>query len=125
MKQAQDVLTIRTHHQGHHDITGEIDAWLEKQKVTTGLVIMLIQHVLASMTIRNKSDRDDLHALFKQFESGQSLPGQSAVPLYSTQLSIPVRGGKMALGPRQAVCVHEDRETGGQSRHIVVHFIGE
>lgn len=123
MKQAQDILTIRTHHQGHHNITAEVANWLGKQNITTGLLVLMIQHVLASLTIRVNTDRDDLHSLFRHFE-GDDLPGQSAVPLYSTQLSIPVRDGQMTLGARQGVYVHEDRDL-GQTRRIVVHLIGE
>lgn len=123
MKQAQEILAVSTKRRGHHNITGQVSGWLGKQAVDQGLLTVLIQHVRAALTIRENVDRDDLHAFFRTLEGEESPIGESA-PLYATQLGIPVRGGRMALGPRQGLFLYEDRDA-AQTRNLVVHLIGE
>lgn len=123
MKQAQDILTINTRRRGHHNVTGQLSGWLSKQGVATGLATVLVQHVRASLTIRDNVDRDDLHTFFNTLEGADS-PAGDAAPLYATQVAIPVREGRMALGPRQGLFLYEDRD-GPQTRSLVVHLIGE
>ena len=123
MRQAQDILNIRTRGQGHHDITGEVSAWVTRQGVETGLLVVFIQHVLASLAVRQRSDRDDLHSFFRRLEGDDDvLPGP--ITVYATQLSIPVRDGLLALGTRQGLFLLEQRET-AHTRQLVLHLIGE
>lgn len=123
MKQAQDILTVGTKRRGHHNVTGQVSGWLGKQDVTTGVLTVLVQHVRAALTIRENIDRDDLHAFFRTIE-GDEPPVAETAPLYTTQLAIPVREGRMALGPRQCLFLYEDRDA-AQNRTLVVHVIGE
>lgn len=123
MKQAQEILSIATRRRGHHNITGQVSGWLGKQDVRTGLLTVLVQHVRASLTIRDNVDRDDLHAFFRTLE-GDEPPIGDVAPLYATQLAIPVNDGRMMLGPRQGLFLYEDRDS-PQSRSVVLHLIGE
>lgn len=124
MRQAQDVLIVHTDRPGHHSLTAELDAWIGQQGMETGVVHLLVQHVLAALTIRQIRDRDDLQSFFDDLEGVPPPPVPRAPALYATQLSIPVRDGRMALGDRQAVFLYEERED-SQTRRIVVHLIGE
>lgn len=123
MKQSQDFLTISTRRPGHHNITREITAWLAGQAIRSGLLTVLIQHVRASLTIRESIDRDDLHTFFDTLE-GAYLEQFEAAPRYAAQLSIPVRDGQLLLGARQGLYLNEERDTPHQ-RSLVLHLLGE
>lgn len=123
MKQAQDLLSVPTRRRGHHNITAQISRWVEQQEMDRGVLIAMVQHVRAALTIRDNFDRDDLHAFFRTLEGDDSPAGDTA-PLYTTHLSIPVRDGRLTLGARQCVFLYEDRES-PQSRSVVLHLIGE
>lgn len=123
MNQFQDVLTIATRRRGHHNITAQVAAWLARQPVRTGLLVLMVQHVRAALSIRENVDRDDLHAFFNTLEGDASPMGEVA-PLYATQLSIPVRGGALTLGARQGVFLFEDRDA-PHRRDVVLHLIGD
>ena len=123
MRQAQGSITIQTHGQGHHHITNEVRAWIEAQGMSTGVLTVFIQHVAASLTIREHADRDDLHTFFRRLEGMEEMVERRAA-LYTAQLSIPIRDGGMVLGARQGLFVYEYRD-GGYDRHLVLHLIGE
>lgn len=123
MKQAQDVLNIRTRGQGHHDITPEVRAWVARQGMRTGLLTIFNQHVLAALAVRQIADRDDLHSFFARLEGDDGLIPRPE-NLYATQLAIPVRDGDLALGARQALTLLEQRDS-ANTRHLVLHLIGE
>lgn len=123
MKQSQEIISVATRRRGHHNITGQVSGWASKQGIGTGLLTIMIQHVRAALTIRENVDRDDLHSFFNTLEGADSPAGESA-PLYATQLAIPLREGRMALGPRQGLFLYEDRDA-PQTRSLVLHLIGE
>lgn len=123
MRQAQDIINIRTRGQGHHDITAEVRAWVTRQAVKTGLLTVFIQHVLASLSVRQNSDRDDLHTFFRRLEGDEEVVPRPA-HLYATQVSIPIRDGDLALGTRQGLFLLEQLET-ANTRQVVLHLIGE
>ncbi|GEM_PF-3269923 len=123
MKQVQDLLSVSTRRRGHHNITGEVSGWVDQQAMQCGVLVAMVQHVRAALTIRENFDRDDLHAFFRTLEGDDSPAGDTA-PLYATQLTIPVRNGRLALGARQGVYLYEDRDS-GQTRSVVLHLIGE
>lgn len=125
MKQVQDIIAFRTRGLGHHDITPEINSWLREQGLQTGLLTVFVQHVLASLSIRQTADRDNLHDYFARIEGygGDEEVVPRPVTLYATSVQIPVRGGELALGARQGVFLAEQRES-PQTRNIVLHLIG-
>lgn len=124
MKQAQDVINFRTRGEGHHDITPEVKAWVNRQEIHTGLLTVFIQHVFASLTLRQNSDRDDLHTFFRRLEGDHEDVVPRPTNLYATQVSIPVREGALALGARQGLYLLEQRDS-AHTRQLVVHLIGE
>ncbi len=125
MRQAQEIIQFRTRGLGHHDITGEVRAWLRRQEVDTGLLTIFVQHVLASLSVRQQSDRDDLHAYFARIEGFDDEPVvPRPVSLYATSIQVPVREGHLLLGARQGLFLVEQRDS-PQTRSLVLHLIGE
>ncbi len=124
MRQAQDIINFRTRGQGHHDITPEVKAWVTRQGMTSGLLTVFIQHVLASLSIRQNPDRDDLHSFFRRLEGDDEDMVPRPTHLYATQLSIPVREGTLALGTRQGLFLLEQGDA-AHTRQLVLHLIGE
>lgn len=124
MRQAQDVINFRTRGQGHHDITPEVKAWVARQDMNTGLLTVFIQHVLASLSIRQHSDRDDLLTFFRRLEGSDDEVVPRPTHLYATQVSIPIRDGALALGTRQGLFLLEQLES-PNTRQLVLHLIGD
>ncbi len=124
MRQAQDIINFRTRGQGHHDITPEVKAWVISQGIRTGLLTVFVQHVLASLSIRHHSDRDDLHTFFQRLEGAEDDVVPRPTHLYATQVCIPVRDGTLALGARQGLYLLEQRDS-ATTRQLVLHLVGE
>jgi len=124
MRQVQDILNVRTLGEGHHDITTEIASWVTLQGMRTGLLTIFIRHVLASLSLRQHADRDDLQTFFSRLEGAEPDIVPRPTTLYATELSIPVRDGKMALGARQGLYLLEQHD-GPNTRQLVLHLIGE
>jgi secondary thiamine-phosphate synthase enzyme len=125
MRQVQDVITIQTRRQGNHDITRDIAQWVERQGMATGLLTVFLQHVSAHLTVQEHADRDDLYTFFSRLEVRPSDEyGEFTSAVTSVQLTVPVTGGRAALGARQRIYLHEHREN-PQRRTLVVHLLGE
>lgn len=125
MRQAQETITIQTRRHGNHDITREIADWVERQTLATGLLTIFLQHVSAHLTLQEHADRDDLSTFFRRLEEQPSPDyGEYSSAMAENPLAIPVSQGRMALGARQRIYLHENREA-PQRRSIVLHLIGE
>lgn len=125
MRQAQETITYQTRRQGNHDVSRDIAAWVERQGIATGLLTVFLQHVSAHLTVQEHADRDDLYTFFNRMEFRPSDEyGEFTSAVTSVQLTIPVTGGRMALGPRQRIYLHEHRDN-PQRRNLVLHLVGE
>ncbi|MGE5546900.1 MAG: YjbQ family protein [Solirubrobacterales bacterium] len=125
MRQVQETISIQTRRQGNHDISRDVTGWVERQGIETGLLIVFLQHVSAHLTVQEHADRDDLMTYFQRLEYRPTSDyGEFTSPVTSVQLSIPVTGGRIALGARQRIYLHEHRET-PQKRSLVLHLLGE
>lgn len=139
MKQAQDRLTVRTGGQGLYEVTGEVAAWVAGQGIADGLLTVFCRHTSASLTIQENADPDvqrDLEDFFKKLapedprlyrhksEGPDDMPAHIRSALTATQLSIPVSGGRMALGTWQGLYLFEHRSR-AHGREIALHLIGE
>jgi secondary thiamine-phosphate synthase enzyme len=138
MKQAQETITVDTRGQGLYDVTGEVRRWLAGQGVTTGMLTVFCQHTSASLTIQENADPDvlaDLQAFFRRLvredpslyrhitEGPDDMPAHIRSALTSVQLSIPVAGGRMALGTWQGLYLFEHRAH-PHRRSLVLHLLG-
>lgn len=139
MKQARHHLTVRTSGQGLYEVSREVAAWVAAQDIEDGLLTLFCRHTSASLTIQENADPDvqrDLQDFFKKLapedprlyrhttEGPDDMPAHIKSALTNVQLSIPVTGGRMALGTWQGIFLFEHR-THAQDRELVLHLIGE
>ena len=109
------------------------------QTVDEGLLTVFIRHTSASLTIQENADPDvlrDLDDFFRLLvpeddslyrhtaEGPDDMPAHIRAALTSTQLSIPVRRGRPALGTWQGLYVFEHR-AGSFTRSLALHLLGE
>jgi secondary thiamine-phosphate synthase enzyme len=132
-------LTIPTRGRGLYDFTAEVEQWISRKKFRDGLLTLHVRHTSASLLIQENADPDvrrDLDAFFKRLvpdgdplfihtlEGEDDMSAHVRTALTAVNQSLPVQGGRMALGTWQGIYLWEHR-TQGQSRHISLHFIGE
>jgi secondary thiamine-phosphate synthase enzyme len=132
-------LAVQTRGAGLYDVTARLVGWVTDQAVDEGLLTVFIRHTSASLTIQENADPDvlrDLDDFFRRVvpeddslyrhtaEGPDDMPAHIRSALTSTQLSIPVRGGRPALGTWQGVYVFEHR-TASFTRTLALHLLGE
>jgi secondary thiamine-phosphate synthase enzyme len=129
------ILEVRTRGKGLYPCTREIAQWVASTKADTGLLTLFIQHTSASLVIQENADPDvvlDLTDFFERLapekygyrhdtEGPDDMPAHIRSALTQTSLSIPVIGGRMALGTWQGIYVFEHRS--GPQRRSVVLFL--
>lgn len=129
-------LTVDIPGQGLHEITDRIETAVREAGVQEGLCTLFVQHTSASLLIQENADpavRRDLEHWFNrlvpendplythQSEGPDDMPGHIKSALTATHLSIPVSGGRLALGTWQGIYLWEHRHQRG-ARQIVVHL---
>lgn len=139
LRQIQNSLTLRTSGQGLYDVTREIAAWIAETGISDGLLTVFCRHTSASLTIQENADPDvrhDLEDFFKKLapegprlyrhttEGPDDMPAHIRSALTDVQLSIPVTGGRMALGTWQGIYLFEHRAH-AQDRELALHLVGE
>jgi secondary thiamine-phosphate synthase enzyme len=139
MRQAQHRLGVRTSGQGLYEVTAELADWLSQQDIADGLLTVFCRHTSASLTIQENADPDvqrDVEEFFNKLvpedsrlyrhttEGPDDMPAHIKSALTATQLSIPVSGGRMALGTWQGVYLFEHR-TQPHDRALALHLIGD
>jgi secondary thiamine-phosphate synthase enzyme len=138
MRQAAHTLAVATPGQGLIEITREVAAWTAGQGMTTGLLTLFCRHTSASLVIQENADPDvrrDLEdyiaalapesaAYRHQDEGPDDMPAHLRAALTGVQLSIPVMGGRPALGVWQGIYLFEHR-THPHRREVVLHLLGE
>ncbi|MFA5601501.1 MAG: secondary thiamine-phosphate synthase enzyme YjbQ [Phenylobacterium sp.] len=139
MRQALHHLRVETSGRGLVEITREVRAWAEGQGMRTGLLTLFCRHTSASLVIQENADPDvraDLEAWFEHMapeapgrylhdtEGADDMPAHIKAALTGVQLSIPLGGGRLALGTWQGIYLFEHR-TAPQRREVVLHLLGE
>jgi secondary thiamine-phosphate synthase enzyme len=139
LRQAVQTLTISTRTRGFYEITREVSALVRDSKIQIGLVTLHVQHTSASLLIQENADpevRRDLERFFARLapdgdrlfqhtsEGDDDMPAHVRTALTTVNLSIPVAGGRMALGTWQGIYLWEHR-TAPHTRHVAVHLLGE
>lgn len=139
LRQLSHELTITTRGRGLHELTREVEAWVDRNKFTEGLLTIHLQHTSASLLIQENASPDvqrDLEAFFKRLapdgdplfehtlEGDDDMPAHIRTALTTVNLSLPVRRGRLALGTWQGIYLWEQR-VHGHARRAVLHFIGE
>ena len=139
MRNVAATLRVRTSGSGLLEITSEVRAWLEGQKIATGLLTLFCRHTSASLLIQENAARAVRRDLEKYFaalapedpsryehndEGPDDMPAHLRTALTGVQLSIPVVEGALALGTWQGIYLFEHRRS-PHPREVVLHLIGE
>ena len=124
--------------QGLHEITDEIVRAVSSLDVQAGLCTLYIPHTSASLTVQENADpsvKRDLErwlgrlvpeddSLYTHTTEGpDDMPAHIKASLTATSVSIPVVGGRLALGTWQGIFLWEHRHHRGR-RKVLVH-VGE
>ena len=139
MQQTFTAFEIATRGKGLYDFTGEVAAWLRGSGLRDGLLTLFVRHTSASLVIQENADPDvqaDLERFLSRLvpehdaiyrhtlEGPDDMPAHVRAALTQTQLSIPVRAGRMVLGTWQGIYLFEHRRA-GQTREVAAHLLGE
>jgi secondary thiamine-phosphate synthase enzyme len=136
---SQADIHLTTDGRGTYDITGEVQAVVRDSAIGTGNCHVFIRHTSASLMICENADpavlRDleafmsrlipDGDAMFAHTAEGQDdMPAHVRSVLTQSDLNIPVRDGRCALGTRQGVYLWEHRYR-PHRREVIVTINGE
>lgn len=129
MSAAHHTLRITTKGPGLLEITREVEGWLTAQSAgqaaMDGLLTVFCRHTSASLVIQENADpsvQRDLQRFFANLaphakglwehdaEGPDDMPAHVRAALTQTNLSIPVIGGRMALGTWQGIYLFEHRD---------------
>ena len=131
-------IEVHTRGKGLYEITTQVAGAVEASGLSEGLCTVMIQHTSASLTIQENADPSAAYDLEQWLdrhvpegdphfththEGPDDMPSHIKAALTSTTLSVPVVGGRMALGTWQGIYVWEHRRRGSR-RRCVVH-VGE
>ena len=139
MLQAAEVLAVKTRGRGLVEFTRPAAGWAHDHGMQTGLLTLYCRHTSASLLIQENADPDvqrDLEAYFEVLapedpgryihdaEGPDDMPAHIRTALTQTQLSIPLIGGRLALGTWQGIYLFEHRRA-GSAREVALHLIGD
>ncbi len=138
MKQAIQHIGVATRGRGLIDFTRQVRAFVEQQPIRTGLLTLFCRHTSASLLIQENADPDvarDVEDYFArlapqsdayrhQDEGPDDMPAHLRAALTQVQLTIPLVGGRLALGTWQGVWLFEHRAR-PHRREVVLHLMGE
>lgn len=136
----QTTFEIPTKGPGLYDFTAMVTGWLAGQG--DGLVTLFVRHTSCSLLVQENADPEvqtDLAAYFHRlvppttdpsmaylthiYEGPDDMPGHIKAALLPVSLSIPVAGGRPALGTWQGLYLFEHR-TRPHLRQVAAHFGG-
>jgi len=136
----QTSIRLRARPRGFHLVTDEIRAAVSGiSRVRMGVLHLFLQHTSASLTINENADPDvrtDLERWINQAapdgaayfehtaEGDDDMPGHVKCAVFGVSVSIPVSGGRMALGTWQGVYLGEHRDHGG-ARTVLATLWGD
>jgi secondary thiamine-phosphate synthase enzyme len=138
LRQALHTLAVSTRGRGFVDITGDLATWLQQSDAQDGLLTLFIRHTSASLLVQENADptvRADLERVFAKLapdgdpqwehdaEGPDDMPAHVRAALTQSQLSVPVRAGRLQLGTWQAVYVWEHRQA-PHRRELALHYLG-
>jgi secondary thiamine-phosphate synthase enzyme len=139
LRQLQHELTIATRGRGFYEITAEVTELVRRSGLATGLATLHLQHTSASLLIQENADpevRRDLERFMARLapdgdplfrhtcEGDDDMPAHIRTALTAVNLSIPITGGRLALGTWQGIYLWEHRYA-SHRRRVTVHLLGE
>lgn len=129
-------LTIRTGGAGLHDVAAEVARAVAESGIDHGLCTLFVRHTSASLVIQENADPDvrrDLEQFFRRLvpendplythtvEGPDDMPAHIKAAMMNVSVSIPIVGGRLALGTWQGIYLWEHRAA-RHERQIVVHI---
>jgi secondary thiamine-phosphate synthase enzyme len=125
---------------GYHLITREVLAAMPQiARLSVGLLHLFVRHTSASLTLNENASPDvrrDFGAYFDHavpedapywthtLEGADDMPAHVKASLLGSSLSLPIAGGRLALGTWQGIYLCEHRDAGG-SRSLIATAWGE
>jgi secondary thiamine-phosphate synthase enzyme len=125
---------------GFHLVTGAVvEALPELAEIEVGLLHLLIQHTSASLALNENASaevRRDFESWFDRavpegapywthtLEGDDDMPAHIKAALLGPSLTLPIRGGRPALGTWQGIYLCEHRDRGGP-RSLIATAWGE
>ena len=139
MRQLFHDIIINTNGRGFYNFTDETLEWIDKQKISNGILNVNILHTSASLVIQENADPDVLEdlenffdklvpmdkKLYKHIAEGKDdMPAHIRSTLTNNQLTISLKNKKLMLGTWQGLYLFEHRLT-EHSRTLSHHLIGD
>ena len=132
-------IIIKTNGRGFYNFTNKTLEWIDKQKISNGILNVNILHTSASLVIQENADPDVLEdlenffdklvpmdkKLYKHIAEGKDdMPAHIRSTLTNNQLTISLKNKKLMLGTWQGLYLFEHRLT-EHSRTLSHHLIGD
>jgi len=132
-------LSLMTRGRGARELTDDINALVRDSGLRVGLCSLWIRHTSAALLVSENADPEVLRdlerfmarlvpdgdPLFRHVDEGDDdMPAHVRAVLTHTDLSVPIRDGRLALGAWQGVFLWEHRVR-GQQRRVDVTLLGE
>ena len=136
----QAVLAVETRGPGLYEFTDRVVAFLRAGGEGSGLLTLFVRHTSCSLLIQENADPDvrvDLDAFFRRLvpsaddpamdylvhraEGPDDMPAHIKAALTPVSLSIPVMGGRLALGTWQGIYLFEHRAR-PHRREVALHL---
>jgi len=139
LRQVASTIAAIAPRQGLHEVTDPIAQWVCEQDIETGLLTIFCRHTSASLVIQENAAsaaRRDLETFMARIapedpslythndEGPDDMPAHIRSALTSTQLSVPVAQGRLALGTWQGIYLFEHRREPSR-RELGLHLVGE
>jgi secondary thiamine-phosphate synthase enzyme len=135
---ASKTLHVRTKGRGLYDVTRSVEEIVAASGVSSGLCSVFIAHTSASLVTQENADPSVLRDLERWItriapesddyehdaEGPDDMPSHLRASITKTSETVPIDGGKLALGTWQAIYVWEHR-TAGHDRKVIVTVLGE
>jgi secondary thiamine-phosphate synthase enzyme len=136
----QREIRLESRPRGYHLITREVLAAVPQiARLSVGLLHLFLRHTSASLTLNENASPDvrrDFAAYFDEavpenapywthtLEGPDDMPAHIKASLLGPSVSIPISGGRPALGTWQGIYLCEHRDAGG-SRSLIATVWGE
>ena len=130
-------LSVRAPRRGLHEVTARVAEVVRESGVKEGMCHLFLQHTSASLVLNENWDpsvRADLEAYLDRLapeddpsythtlEGSDDMPSHIKAALTPVSLTLPVAGGRLALGTWQGVYLWEHRDSAGPRNLVVTVF---
>jgi secondary thiamine-phosphate synthase enzyme len=139
MSWSQHQITLEARPRGVHLVTSEIEGKVpELRELRVGLAHIFIRHTSASLTLNENASPDvrrdfetwlnayvpEEFAWTHTLEGPDDMPAHIKAALMGSSLTLPISGGRLALGTWQGIYLCEHRDRGGP-RSLLITLNGE